>query len=147
MADDLADRIDALVDGQLAGGEPRRGHDFGDPTYPFCPHCDRHWHGLAITERIAGMYALGSFDEDYQLAEDESRVLCQGSEFIGPMPSEADSYCYASPPQWLEQLISDTASYVSAQIGSVLGAQLLHPGVVRDMIDQSSVGRRHRRGN
>jgi hypothetical protein len=42
---DIVDRIDQLVDEQLAGGEPHTGYDFGDPKYPRCPHCSRHWHG------------------------------------------------------------------------------------------------------
>ena len=140
MSDDVVDRIDVLVDDQLAGGEPRRGHDYGDPTYPFCPHCDRHWHGLPITERVAGMYALGRFDEKYHSADDASRVLCEGSEFIGPMSSEANAFTYAMPPQWLEQLINDTAQYVSAQIGTVLGAPVIHPSTLRDMIEHSHRG-------
>lgn len=89
MSQDIVDEIDALVDEQLAGGESRQGYDYGDPTYPKCPHCDRHWHGLAITERIAKMYRFGYYDEKYVAAEDDSRVLCQGSDFIGPMPSES----------------------------------------------------------
>ncbi|EID12952.1 hypothetical protein MXEN_12116 [Mycobacterium xenopi RIVM700367] len=99
-ADRILDEIDRLVDEQMADGEPRVGYDFGDPTYPRCPHCDRHWHGLPITERIAAMYANGIYDEDYRADTDTSRVLCQGSDFIGPMPAEI-------PPglEWLEQWI------------------------------------------
>lgn len=91
---DIVDRIDALVDEQLAAGEARTGFDYGDPTFPRCSHCERHWHGLPITARIAAMYARGEFDEDYRVDDDDSRVLCHGSEFIGPMPGE---YPY---PQW-----------------------------------------------
>jgi hypothetical protein len=36
---DIIDRIDELVDEQMAGGEPRQGYDFNDPTYPKCSHC------------------------------------------------------------------------------------------------------------
>jgi hypothetical protein len=82
---DIIDDIDALVDDQLAGGEPRSGFDYGDPTYPKCPHCERHWHGLPLTERVAAMYSAGHFDEDYRADQDDSPVLCEGSEFIGPM--------------------------------------------------------------
>lgn len=99
MSDDILDRIDAVVDEQMAGGEPRGGYDHGDPHYPRCHHCGRHWHGLPITERIAAMYAAGRFDEDYRSADDDSRVLCQGSEFIGPMP--------AQPPRtWAERIVA-----------------------------------------
>lgn len=85
---DIVDRIAELVDEQLAGGEPRTGYDYGDPTFPRCGHCDRHWHGLPITAKIAQMYAWGEFDEDYRADNDDSRVLCRGSDFIGPMPAE-----------------------------------------------------------
>uniref|UniRef100_A0AAU8GMS0 Tail assembly chaperone n=1 Tax=Mycobacterium phage Farewell TaxID=3158893 RepID=A0AAU8GMS0_9CAUD len=81
---DIIDRIDELVDEQLGGGEPLNGYDFGDPTFPRCPHCHRHWHGLRITERVARMYERGQFDPEYTYAEDDSPVLCEGSEFIGP---------------------------------------------------------------
>lgn len=81
---DLIDRIDALVDEQMAHGEPENGYYFGDPQYPRCPHCNRHWHGLRITLRIARMRAIGHFDPDYRITEDDSPVLCEGSGFIGP---------------------------------------------------------------
>lgn len=85
---DIVDEIDALVDEQMAGGEPEVGFDFGNPTFPDCPRCDRHWHGLPITERVAEMYAAGEFDSEYLVAKDDSPVICYGSEFIGPMPAE-----------------------------------------------------------
>lgn len=81
---DLIDRIDELVNEQLAAGEPENGFDYGDPDYPRCPHCSRHWHGLPITARIAAMYAMRRYDPEYTYAEDDSPVLCEGSEFIGP---------------------------------------------------------------
>ena len=80
----LLDRIDALVDEQLDGGEPETGYDFDDPDFPGCPHCNRDWHGLAITERIERMRLYGVFDVKYKYAEDDSPVLCPGSDFIGP---------------------------------------------------------------
>ncbi|MFM9261438.1 hypothetical protein ACKAMS_22635 [Rhodococcus sp. 5A-K4] len=80
----LLDRIDALVDEQLDGGEPETGYDFDDPDFPGCPHCNRDWHGLAITERIERMRQYGMFDVKYKYAEDDSPVLCPGSDFIGP---------------------------------------------------------------
>jgi hypothetical protein len=42
-----------------------------------------------VTERIAEMYSAGQFDESYRVDEDDSRVLCEGSEFIGPARPEA----------------------------------------------------------
>jgi hypothetical protein len=82
--DQLLDEIDALVDAQLEGGEPETGFDFDDPDHPRCPHCDRDWHGLAITERLDGMRWRGAVDADYRYSEDESPVFCPGSMFIGP---------------------------------------------------------------
>ncbi len=64
---DIVDRIDALIDEQLAAGEPETGWDYGDPDYPECPHCGRDWHGLPINR---WGYAA---------------VMCEGSTFIGPM--------------------------------------------------------------
>ncbi|WP_458317127.1 hypothetical protein [Mycolicibacterium brisbanense] len=84
---DIIDRIDELVDQQLADGEPRNGYDFGDPDYPDypgCPHCHRQWHGLRITKRIESMRWAREFDPEYSYAEDDSPVLCEGSDFIGP---------------------------------------------------------------
>lgn len=82
---DVVDAIDALVDEQMAGGEPRGGFDYFDPAFPRCSHCGRHWHGLAITTRIEEMAAREVMDEDYRYSEDDSPVLCPGSEFIGPV--------------------------------------------------------------
>jgi hypothetical protein len=87
---DIIDRIDALVDDQMAEGEPRNGFYFGDPTYPRCPQCNRHWHGLRITQRIANMYASGRYDPAYSAAGDDTPTLCEGSEFIGPKRPPAE---------------------------------------------------------
>lgn len=86
---DIIDRIDALVDEQLNAGEAPGGYEeYGvadpDPDYPRCPHCGRHWHGLRITSRIAIMYGHRAYDPDYRVDEDDSEILCEGSEFIGP---------------------------------------------------------------
>jgi hypothetical protein len=81
---DLIDRIDALVDEQMADGEPENGYDFDDPDFPECPHCGRDWHGLRLTRRIQTMRRFGHFDPEYSYAEDDSPVLCEGSDFIGP---------------------------------------------------------------
>lgn len=82
---DIIDQIDELVDDSLAR-ENDQPSDYmsGYRDYPECPHCGRHWHGLRITQQIADMYAWGRFDEDYVAAEDDSRVVCEGSDFIGP---------------------------------------------------------------
>lgn len=69
----------------------------------------------------AAMYALGRFDEDYASASDDSRILCQGSDFVGPMRSESDAYSYATTPEWFARLIGDAARFVTSEIGTVLG--------------------------
>jgi hypothetical protein len=97
---DIVHDIDALIDESLAGGEPRTGYDYGDPTYPRCPHCDRSWHGLPLTDWIVRMYERGQFDEDYTAATDQSRVLCQGSEFIGPQPAPLPGIYGGRRPLW-----------------------------------------------
>ncbi len=89
---DIIDRIDELIDQQLAAGEPEQGYDFNDQTYPKCPHCDRHWHGLPITERIVNMYNWGQFDDDYRTDTDDSPIICEGSEFIGPIRPEHEPW-------------------------------------------------------
>jgi len=90
---DIINEIDALIDEQLEAGEPENGWDYSDPTYPKCPHCQRHWHGLRLTRRIVSMYNTGVYDPDYSYADDDSEILCEGSEFIGPVrpPKQWDS--------------------------------------------------------
>ncbi|QLF84873.1 hypothetical protein SEA_BBQVALINDRA_64 [Gordonia phage BBQValindra] len=68
--DAIIAEIDTLIDDQLAVGEPMNGYDFDDPDFPTCWHCGRDWHGLAITERMNEMRALGAFDEGYRIWED-----------------------------------------------------------------------------
>lgn len=81
--DGLLDDIDRLVDEQLAGGPV---DDYGVDRHRLdCPHCHRGWHGIAITERVEQMRWLGRFDDDYRVADDDSPVLCPGSDFIGPV--------------------------------------------------------------
>ena len=86
---DIVNAIDALIEEQLSQGEPERGFDAGDPDFPTCPHCDRDWHGFPLTKRVAVMYSRGSFDEGYSVKDDESPVLCPGSNFIGPVTADA----------------------------------------------------------
>lgn len=84
---DIVDLIGELVDGQLAEGE--------HTTADVCWHCGRSWHGLPITERVHEMWKKGVYDENYRVNEDFSRVVCQGSDFIGPMPFHRTNH----PPQ------------------------------------------------
>ena len=83
--DGIVDRIDELVDAQLAVGPV---DDYHADRYDRCPHCGRHWHGIPVTEQIDAMYGMGVYDEGYSTDSDDSPVLCQGSDFIGPMPHE-----------------------------------------------------------
>ncbi len=143
MTDDIIDDIDHMVDDQIAGGEPFAPDRFsGSAEYPRCSHCDRHWHGLPITERISQMYQRGEFDEDYRAEVDDSRVLCRGSYFIGPMPAERGPSTMTGNgevfqlPEWLVELIDDTSSFVAEQIDSIVGAPFIHPDVIREMIEQ-----------
>lgn len=96
---DIIDAIDALVDEQMAGYRDRSGYDH-NVNQDRCWHCGEDWHGLAITARMEemrrryryrGMFAFGerdyaesALDPDYRYAEDDSEVLCPGSDFIGP---------------------------------------------------------------
>lgn len=86
---DIIDAIDALVDEQLE--QERSGYDH-NINQAQCPHCGREWHGLPITRDIERMRATGRYDENYEAAQDNSSVLCHGSEFIGPITLDG-IYC------------------------------------------------------
>ncbi|MCX2753098.1 hypothetical protein [Gordonia sp. 4N] len=95
---DLLADIDALIDEQLDAGEPVGGYDYDDPDFPKCGHCRGDWHGLAITERMQEMRWRGAVDADYRYSQDDSPVVCPGSEFIGPLtasmaPQEPPAGC------------------------------------------------------
>ena len=81
---DIVDQIDELVNDQLANYPQRSGYDF-PVNQEKCGHCGREWHGLKITRRMEEMRRRGRFDESYRYGDDDSEVLCEGSEFIGPM--------------------------------------------------------------
>lgn len=85
--DTIIDDIDRLVDDQLAAGPV---DDYSVNRYDKCGHCGRDWHGVAITERVEQMRWSG-YDEDYRVADDDSRVICPGSEFIGPVQDQVGS--------------------------------------------------------
>src|SRR3990167_6322926 len=79
---DIVDQIDALVDEQLANYDNRSGYDHS-VNQERC-RCGRDWHGLPITQRIDGMRSYGQFDPEYVYAEDDSPVMCVGSNTPGP---------------------------------------------------------------
>lgn len=124
---DIIDTIDALINEQLAEGETPCGSRF-----PTCPHCDRDWHGFPLTERVASMYGYGSFDEDYRVGEDDSIVLCPGSNFHGPARPEA-SNCYRDDD--LDDLIRSLLAAWGTQ-----SAVTLSQGVYTFVIDLDSQG-------
>lgn len=130
MSGDIIDRIDELVDEQMAEGEPLTGFSYGDPTYPKCPHCNRHWHGLRLTQKIASMYSSGNYDPDYGTATDDSPIVCEGSEFIGPQRQpENDGWGYTWP-SWtiitggavgVNEAIRWTIEYANSQLAALSG--------------------------
>ena len=79
---DIIDQIDALVDEQLANFDNRSGYDHS-VNQERC-RCGRDWHGLPITKRMDGMRSFGEFDPGYVYAEDDSPVMCVGSNTPGP---------------------------------------------------------------
>lgn len=102
---DIIDDIDALIDEQLAAGET--GQEQRARTADRrCWHCGRDFHGLAITKRLEEMraeyrqraaeayergeeaeYATSAILDGYRYDQDDSDILCPGSDFIGPMPA------------------------------------------------------------
>ncbi|MFG1794165.1 hypothetical protein [Nocardia sp. NPDC049149] len=89
------DALEAEVREQVAAGEPRTGHDYGNPTFPKCPHswCAEHWHGLAITRRMWEMRQNERIDPEYRYTTDDSEVLCPGSLFEGEFTPPALPEC------------------------------------------------------
>ncbi|MFD3594371.1 hypothetical protein ACFWU5_16730 [Nocardia sp. NPDC058640] len=81
---DIVDAIDELVDWQMSQHGQRSGYDH-NVNQATCPHawCDADWHGLAITRRMQQMRRRGLVDPEYVYADDDSDVLCPGSEFAG----------------------------------------------------------------
>jgi len=80
---DIVAAIDELVDESLKRGPV---DDYRVNRYHRCPHCDDDWHGLPVTARMVQMRCSGVLDETYRYEDDDSKVICHGSTFIGPMP-------------------------------------------------------------
>jgi hypothetical protein len=90
----IVDEIDALVDESLARGDQSdeyHGHQWRE-NHP-CPWCVEGYHYLPITQQMwrmrQGSYAQDEFgygivDPDYRFEDDDSPILCPGSEFHGP---------------------------------------------------------------
>ncbi len=98
----VLDEIDALVDEQLQ--QTRSGYDH-NVNQQRCRICGGDTHTLPITERMREMRRLhwstvGYYEGEarvsqrvvdelnaYRYDQDESRIVCPGSDFIGPMPA------------------------------------------------------------
>lgn len=89
---DIVDEIDALVNDQLAQGPI---DDYSINRYDKCPHCGRDWHGMKITARIEEMRRAGKYDETYSYTDDTTEVMCEGSDFIGPIRHPAGTLTWA----------------------------------------------------
>ena len=72
---DILTDIDALIDSQLAAGEPEGGYDYDDPGYPRCWHCSEPWHGLAITVRMRAMRWVGAGSIYHLELEHDGRAM------------------------------------------------------------------------
>lgn len=79
-----SDEITDIVDEQLARYDQRTGYDYSIGQ-PRCAHCGSDEHHLAITERIEEMRDWGLYDETYRYDEDDSRVVCPGTNTPGPV--------------------------------------------------------------
>lgn len=77
---DIIDQIDQLVDWQLEQESSGYDHNINQAL---C-RCGRDWHGLPITQRIDSMRSCGEYDPGYVFAEDDSPVMCVGSNTPGP---------------------------------------------------------------
>lgn len=108
---DIVDAIDELVDWQMSNYENRSGYD-RNVNQVDCPHpwCYEPWHGLAITTRMREMRWGGHMDPAYRYADDDSDVLCPGSEFDGEF----------TPPESVP-----SAPYIPGPIEALLAAQAL----------------------
>lgn len=92
---DVIDRIDELVDEQLANYDRRTGYDYS-VGQDRCAHCGDEWHGLPITETVRSMRSRYGYDprvpgelDSYRADGDESAVWCPGSTFVGPWATPA----------------------------------------------------------
>lgn len=137
---DILDDIDALIDEQLDAGEAGAQRRAAEAERR-CPHCYRAWHGLAITQRLERMrleyqnrvhearmrgeepeYAESAILDGYRYAEDYSRVICPGSDFIGPMP--APPQCECGQCRALRGLIGDSERPGAARRDTTLGFRI-----------------------
>lgn len=127
---DIIDQIDQLVDEQLANYHNRSGYDH-NVNQDTCPHCGRHWHGLPVTQRVANMYRSGRYDPAYVAAEDDSPIMCDGSNFIGPIRPGGQTAQFATAlADNLTSFIERTLASLTLAAEDILDAPVLTPGIV-----------------
>ncbi len=124
----VIDEIDALVEEQLAGGEPETGYDFDDPDFPEC-RCGLNWHGLAVygcpgsdTEgplRPTGL-TFGRWPE-WGFNQFFAETLLRDA--TGPNANSLVEY-YESTPLYSSETSLDSASLPSRESGSVFADQI-----------------------
>ncbi len=148
---DILDEIDALIDEQLEAGESGAQQRAARADRR-CPHCFRAWHGLAITQRLERMrieyqdqalnarlrgeeseYAESAILDGYRYDEDDSRVICPGSDFIGPIQAPPRCGC-AQCLAW-RAVIGDDETPGDVARGMTLGFRIFPP--VEDLISQA----------
>lgn len=69
---DIVDAIDLLIDESLKCGPI---DDYNVNRYDRCPKCNRDWHGMPITGKIAAMYERGVYDDNYAEILDSFAVI------------------------------------------------------------------------
>lgn len=155
---DIIDDIDALVDAQLEQEASGYDHNINQAR---CPHCGDDWHGLKITKRMQSMrsaraYVCGCGSADcfdanrlaeleeelssYRYAEDDSDVICPGSEFIGPWATKwqianmrnrkAASGYAAAEPTFGPGTFSEHLNALQAQVAETLRTYAIPQRVV-----------------
>lgn len=89
--DSILDEIDNLVDESLERGD--QSGTFRGERYDKCTLCGDDYHFLAITTRLVqmrhGSYGFDEFnqgivDPDYRYQDDDSPIVCPGSNYLGP---------------------------------------------------------------
>lgn len=93
-----------------------------------CPHCEREWHELALTQSVARMFESGHLDSNYFAREDLSPIVCDGANFIGPRrPEPAYGHTFGSVSidisinmkPWIESITSWAESFALLNFGTV----------------------------
>ncbi|WP_032376685.1 hypothetical protein [Rhodococcoides fascians] len=88
----VLDDIDALVDEQMSQFDRRTGYDHNNrSTVPKC-RCGEDFHGLPITQTMQSMRLSGYMDPGYVYADDDSRIMCPGTEVEGPLWREPSRF-------------------------------------------------------